>query len=308
MAFDLIIPGWLPPTFDGDMSSTSYGLVATGEFSLSNPSVSSSSSCFPTIPPPSPSQPVAIAQTHQLQAGRFTSLLSRSIAAAKAIGLAYPVVPAAPVYTATSTWQTVTVSRHRIPLGQMSCPVMVSAPELASLGTAPSNVGEAEPVMRHFSLKPSSKSRLFNPEINQSLKPLPLYPTVDSPSPVECVVSTPEFVDVEGSVLRISIRLRARKSPMPRAPGGQNTCGLSQGITPPGSPPTDGAVDQEEAIVSDYFSPPQNAHTDMGHEAPDIAGAIIDQDIEPSYYEQHAPASTRMLELGMEVEESERYW
>lgn len=155
LAFDLVIPGWLPPTFDGEMSATSYGIIATGDFCWTTTSGGLTSSIFPTIPPPSPSQPVAIAQTHQAQASRFTSLLTRSLAAAKAMGLTYPSPAAPPVLSVRSAWQPIEVARHRIPLGQMSCPVIASLPAIPTLSSVTTT--EPEILMRHFSLKPSGE-------------------------------------------------------------------------------------------------------------------------------------------------------
>ncbi len=160
IAFDLSIPGWLPPSFDGEMSTTSYGLVALSKIGWPTPSatveecsISASASSWA----PTPSSPIPIAQAYQSQHNKFTSRITRSLAAAlnsTTSALGHP--SAGPlVNNVRSEWKSIIVERHRVP------PVCSSVPCFVNATAFQLPVAEGElagtPNLRHFTLKPSGK-------------------------------------------------------------------------------------------------------------------------------------------------------
>jgi hypothetical protein len=159
IAFDLSIPGWLPPSFDGEMSSTSFGVIAMGKIGWSAAPAPLDESSFPPVQPLSTSYaskasvPIPIAQVHQAQHGRFGSRITRSLVNAIASTSSALSQSLGLVNNVRSEWQPITVERHRVPPATASLPRLVSMPEgLAAV---------AEPVdssnMRHFTLKPSGE-------------------------------------------------------------------------------------------------------------------------------------------------------
>ncbi len=133
------------------------------------------------------------------------------------------------------------------------------------------------------------------------------HSTEDSPSPVECIVSTPEFVDINGPSLRVSVRMRARKTPMPELSGAlpEGAATAMGGVLAP-LPTQDGDVDMDQF----NFTPARRAHTDLGAETLDPPEEMSDE-VEPKSKREMVDmakvGTTRMVELGMEVEEIERY-
>ena len=106
-----------------------------------------------------------------------------------------------------------------------------------------------------------------------------LRPDMDSASPIECVVSTPDWVDVNGEEksLKISLRLRARRNAILSdvAADVGHTGGEEEG------------TQAEQGCTPDLDSMPMEK---------DVTGASVGEDV-----------LTHMLELGMEVEEFERF-
>ncbi|WVN90688.1 uncharacterized protein L203_105930 [Cryptococcus depauperatus CBS 7841] len=108
-----------------------------------------------------------------------------------------------------------------------------------------------------------------------------LRPEANSTSPIECVVSVPEFIDVNGEErsLKVSLRIRARKDAIRQE--AQSVLGAAQS----GSV-EDGACERSEPVTStrQLESVPME-RSGKGKKEEDIL--------------------TRMVELGMEVEETE---
>ncbi|ODN86543.1 hypothetical protein L198_07237 [Cryptococcus wingfieldii CBS 7118] len=129
-------------------------------------------------------------------------------------------------------------------------------------------------ILRHRIAPPSSSAQA--PEVQE--RHFTLKPEKDSTSPVECVVSVPEFVDVNGEEksLKISLRIRARKD----------------------------VFNQPSASSS---STPSEQSTQTEAEAEESTGELesVPMERESRQKKKDEDVLTRMVELGMEVEEVE---
>lgn len=260
--FDLKIPGWLPQSFENDTVALSYGLIATAKIewvSLKNTPDSTSHAMDVDTGIPMSSSPVSIMSTSSpTYASRFFPRFAKSVASALATAITMPSYYSSQQVKRSSDWQPITISRHRVP---------APASGVASSVTADSI---AETPLRHYTLRPAE----------------------NSPSPVECVVSVPETIDINGPTLRVSVRLRARD--------GYSIAGI-EGEEPSQSPSS--SATQE------------NGHETSNHNERELDGALTGA--EPAH--TNAPSGSipgpqrktlkhiRMVELGMEVEETERY-
>jgi hypothetical protein len=163
IAFDLSIPGWLPPSFDGEMSTTTYGVVALGKIGWSTSIIEDCESECSWTPSPihKASSPIPIAHAHQTQHSRFTSRITRSLAAAlnstsSVLGQQGP--SGTSTRKVKSGWRSIVVERHRVPPSCPSVPCFVNAPP----SLLPAADGEAAGTtnLRHFTLKPSGELRV----------------------------------------------------------------------------------------------------------------------------------------------------
>ncbi|OXG15400.1 hypothetical protein C367_05547 [Cryptococcus neoformans Ze90-1] len=154
LPFDLRLPGWLPSSYNNDMTFTGYGCVVEAIIGWTEPvSISPSfASSIGLVPEPH-------GLTKPKPRSAFESIFSNSTLL--------------PTYSkkSVSKWQPFTIFRHRL-----HPPIGPTVPEVAE---------------RHYTLRPE----------------------VDSTSPIECVVTVPEFVDVNGEEksLKVSLRVRARR-------------------------------------------------------------------------------------------------
>ena len=113
-----------------------------------------------------------------------------------------------------------------------------------------------------------------------------LKPEGDFPSPVECVVTVPDWVDVNGEErsLKVSLRMRAKRH----------------------------SVDHCGAVPMEGVDPPSAATSTSAHEnSPGPQSAPMERAHISAVSEKHVDAeeaiATHVIELGMEVEETERY-
>jgi hypothetical protein len=96
--------------------------------------------------------------------------------------------------------------------------------------------------------------------------------------------------------------MRARKTPMPKRPNSFHEDGFTQnnpavgGVLAP-VPGPDGDFDMDNF----NFTPAHGAHTDLGAETHEAPEEMLNE------VESVKLGTTRMVELGMEVEEIERY-
>lgn len=274
LAFDLAVPGWLPASSDNEMSSTSYGIVCEAVIGWSDTLESdthctsgSEHICVPGNQTPISSLPIPIG-TGFSAASRFLPRLAKTVANAfSASSMAQ--------YSHESTritkseWKAVRVVRHRAP------PAMLTMFDSQG-GQLRSPVATEDVPLRHFTLKPSE----------------------DSPSPIECVVSTPEILDLNGPSLKVSLRLRARKMAVP-SPEPMDT--------------------DEPRPMPAGFMRSSDEHGDVAMSEP-FAGSEEDYTHSTASSPRESPRKTRttprpavvedpvrMVELGMEVEEVERY-
>lgn len=257
--FDLKIPGWLPQSFENDTVALSYGLVATVKLGWSAHVIQPHSlreiACpmdVDTVSTSSSPVPIMSAAS-QSYSSRFFPRLAKSVASALATAITLPSSTSQQV-TRTSEWQPITVMRHRVPAPPCSTSLF-------------STESVAEPSLRHYTLRPAE----------------------NSPSPVECVVSVPETIDINGPTLRVSVRLRARN--------GFNITGLeeAEGQSPlhASSEARQGEQGAEQG-TSPSAAPAYAATSPL---APVTTSATAQKELE----------HIRMVELGMEVEETERY-
>jgi hypothetical protein len=263
IAFDMTIPGWLPATFHNDMSATLYGLVCDAELGWANELDSAGSPSLTSSGPfvcPEPilsSAPIPIGNGFSV-ASRFLPRLAKTVATAFG-GWSYAQYSPDSVKISKSEWQTVTVVRHR------AQPTTFISTDLSGDRVAVS-VDPAHIPLRHFTLKPSA----------------------DSPSPIECVVSTPEIVDLNGPSLRVSVRLRARKVP-------------SLSLTSAGSAVA-GAVPAGFMRSSD-----ENGDVSMDDASDDTPRNDSGSSSRTCTPLSPIKEAVRMIELGMELEEIEKY-
>ncbi|GHJ87801.1 hypothetical protein NliqN6_4203 [Naganishia liquefaciens] len=264
--FDLKIPGWLPQSFENETVAIAYGLIATVKLGWSaqvvqpkaDPDISHAmdvddSTFASSIPIP------IVSAAPQCYSSRFFPRLAKTVASALATAISLPSSASTQKFTRASAWQAITVVRHRVP--------------------AP----------------PSGTMSLFSPEaaVEQNLRHYTLRPAENSPSPVECVVSVPDTIDINGPTLRVSVRLRARE--------GFTIAGSDEGQAQDPSPASfTGPTDQEGRSPS----PPG------GNEASTPAtteSATSSPSKHPGGTARKEQEQIRMVELGMEVEETERY-
>lgn len=121
----------------------------------------------------------------------------------------------------------------------------------------------------------------INPSAIEGEKHYSLRPDESSTSPVECVVSVPDWVNIHGGErsLRVSLRVRARR---PSGQAEQASAASTRSASANGTVRSEIAVEGAREVLA----------------APDVAsvGTPTENEI-----------VTHMLELGMEVEELERY-
>lgn len=260
--FDLKIPGWLPQSFENDTVALSYGLVATAkvEWITLAPSKSLGDS-LPHLmdvdnPIPVSSSPVPImSAASPTYASRFFPRL-KSVANALATAITLPSPSSSQQVTRTSDWQSIIVNRHRVPAPPCALPSVIGV-----------DAAVAETPLRHYTLRPAE----------------------NSPSPVECVVSVPETIDINGPTLRVSVRLRAR-----------------DGFTIAGIEGAESAEPSTLSAVPESGSDVAAVGGSGSRESPTTANAAVSSDNVPCP-KQSTLEHIRMVELGMEVEETERY-
>ena len=266
LAFDLTVPGWLPASFSNELTTTSYGMICEAEIGWASATDSSSTSNstvdgalyanHSTVS----SMPIPIGSGFGA-ASRFLPRLAKSMATAFT---GFPAAQWESDHTRTlrSEFKSIKVIRHRAP-----------ATTFTSLDERGFRIGQianqTETPQRHFTLKPSE----------------------DSPSPIECMVSTPEIVDLDGPSLRVSVRLRARKmassAPAALAPS-EPSRAIPAGVMR--STDENGDVSMEDL-------------TGMGEESSECAGSSHKRVPSSITIEERV----KMVEIGMEVEEIERY-
>ncbi|KAK4690062.1 hypothetical protein P7C73_g25, partial [Tremellales sp. Uapishka_1] len=250
VAFDLRLPGWLPPSHVSNMTTTSYGVVAhalLGWGDAISPSALYQSAS--TSSRPAARTKLATKATTEMSMHDFLSLDECLPASQPKVAKASrpkhsfetlfpnPSLQTSHTGKSASKFCTFSIRRHRLP---SSIP-----------GLTP------ERTERHYTLKPEK----------------------DSESPVECVVTVPDWVDVNGEEksLKVSLRLRARR-PEPAA--------TSRSAAASSDDMTMGNDSMAEEETRELESVPMERHTEMKKED-DVA--------------------TYMLELGMEVEEIEKF-
>ena len=263
----MTVPGWLPASFSNELTSTSYGLVCEAEIGWA--SATNEGLCI-NVPSDCMNQSTASSMPIPIgngfgAASRFLPRLAKSVATAFT---GFPAAQWEPEHTRTlrSEFKTIRVIRHRAPSTNS-----LSLDERGN--TIGQIVNQSEPAQRHFTLKPSE----------------------DSPSPIECMVSTPEIVDLEGPSLRVSVRLRARKM----ATSGPSALPISE---------------PSRAVPAGFMtSTDENGDVSME----DLSGnGGVSSDSSSTIHPQskgRIPSSimveerVKMVEIGMEVEEIERY-
>jgi hypothetical protein len=262
MPFDLKIPGWLPQSFENDTVALSYGLIATAKvewitLAPSKNAFDSTHSMDVDHPVPSSSSPIPImSATSPTYASRFFPRL-KSVASALATAMTIPSCSASQQVVRTSDWQPITINRHR-----------VTAPPCGVSSTLPSDAAAIEQPLRHYTLRPAE----------------------NSPSPVECVVSVPETIDINGPTLRVSVRLRARDGfTIAGIEGAESTQSSTSSSIP--------------ATGNDFASPGVNGGSRASSATPSVTAPIGSVPCPRQSPLEHI----RMVELGMEVEETERY-
>ncbi len=271
MAFDLAIPGWIPPTFENDVSSVSYGIICFATMGWAKEGVAASASA---VVLDSASAPVTIPTTVSLTTtssnnSGFRTMISRGISSAMSSFSGNQWATSHTKQFKTS-WNVITVHRHRA----YSSP----NPILAAGASATPPPPPPEHTLRHFTLKPSE----------------------DSPSPVECLISVPDTVDINGPNVRIGVRIRARKGFSIITPEEVQARAQSGISTPAGVMQSADSADANDDVDMDGGD-----DTGAGPGAADgsdvSGGASL-----PKRHQQ--PAGTiRMVELGMEIEEIEKY-
>lgn len=218
LPFDLRLPGWLPSSYDNDMTFTGYGCVVEAIIGWTEPvSVSPSSAGSIGVVP----EPRGLIKSKPRSA--FESIFSNST-----------LLPSSSKKN-VSKWQPFTIRRHRL-----HPPIGSTLPEVSE---------------RHYTLRPEA----------------------DSTSPIECVVTVPEFVDVNGEEksLKVSLRIRARRDAIIIAKSSL----------------------QSEAEVT---STAVEEDGDMSR----LESVLMERSDSKGNKEKEEPL-THMIELGMEVEETE---
>lgn len=227
VAFDLRLPGWLPPTHRAFLTNTEYGLVVQSKIGWTE----------------------AAAEVYGQSKAGDKSVAIRSLRR-QATLLSHI---ATMEEKHTSPYQTFSVHRHRLPSA-------------------------------------------LNHRINNSTeKSYNVTPAANSTSPIECIVTVPEWVDCYGRErdLRIGIRVRARKGAI-IAQNKVNDDDLSRHLTDargdftgPWSAPTDTPESSDSGSTTPTGSPPTSTPMQRHKKDDEVL--------------------TRIIELGMEVEEVESY-
>ncbi|OCF40063.1 hypothetical protein I317_06138 [Kwoniella heveanensis CBS 569] len=249
VAFDMRLPGWLPPSHSSEMTNVSYGVLASSTIGwtemVSTLSAPSSSSSRLSSTDGDVSMDSIIPFRHNFKPkskNSFESFFTNNSLLPKTTD------------RSTGKWTPFTILRHRLP---------------TSIGGFAQERSE-----RHYTLRPEA----------------------DSTSPVECVVTVPDWVDVNGEEksLKVSLRVRARKHAI-----------KSQ-------------VDEESSLASSTTTTTGQSQPAAASNAPGTGtyGVMEDnhQELDAIPMERQTKGKkaddellTHILELGMEVEEVERY-
>ncbi|KAJ9102560.1 hypothetical protein QFC21_002961 [Naganishia friedmannii] len=280
--FDMTIPGWLPQTYENELVANTYGLVAMASCqwaavarstitaaSKRSSTMSVDSDITPSLIPTAPVPIVSAASPDY--SSRFFPRFAKSVANAFTSAISLPhhssSATAQPVKS-SSQWQPVQIVRHRAP-----------TPSPFPPGTTDAETMFPNIPLRHYTLKPAE----------------------NSPSPVECVVSVPETIDINGPTLKVSVRLRARNGHVIQSIGNA----------------TDDVVDQAPAtpVGASGNSTQHGSHSGTGRatapESTSGAGTTRPSTLsgcrQSASDAQRCREQIRMVELGMEVEETERY-
>ena len=223
VAFDLRLPGWLPPSHRSLLTNTEYGLVVKTKIGFTE----AAASVYSEIKP---------ADKYGALRGmrRVATLLSQ--------------IPTMEE-NHTSKYQPFHILRHRLP------------------------------------------SALNHRLTNSAEKSYNVKPDADSTSPIECVVTVPEWVDCHGGErdLKIAIRVRARRDAIITQNKIKQTSGTA-GVPEVECGPLGDETEPASTIsrsTTPTIPPPSSASVPMQREDDDIL--------------------TRILELGMEVDEIESY-
>jgi hypothetical protein len=231
VAFDLRLPGWLPPTHRAFLTNTEYGIIVRSKIGWTEAAAEVYG------------QPRAGDKCVATRSLRRQATLLSHIATMEE--------------KHTSTYQTFNVHRHRLP------------------------------------------SALNHRIKNSTEKSYNVTPAANSTSPIECIVTVPEWVDCYGRErdLRIGIRVRARKGAI-IAQNKVNEDDISRHLTDalgdfagPWSTP-DGAASRGDTSSGSGSASPTGA----GPSSTPMQRHKKDDEV-----------LTRIIELGMEVEEVESY-
>jgi hypothetical protein len=228
VAFDLRLPGWLPPTHRAFLTNTEYGLVVQSKIGWTEAAAEVYG------------QPRAGDKCVATRSLRRQATLLSHIATMEE--------------KHTSIYQTFSIHRHRLP------------------------------------------SALNHRIRNSTEKSYNVTPAANSTSPIECIVTVPEWVDCYGRErdLRIGIRVRARKSAI-IAQNKTNDDDLSRHLTDAlgdfQRPWTVPNGDDTASSGSGYTTPTGSPPTSTPMQRTKNDGEVL----------------TRIIELGMEVEEVESY-
>ncbi|WVQ78789.1 hypothetical protein IAT38_000880 [Cryptococcus sp. DSM 104549] len=243
LPFDMVLPGWLPPTHQSDMTATSYGCVVHAVIGWTE---ASAAPAISVAGPSSGAMTDAVASDLAMDSvvpfrHNFTKPKPRTFDSFFANSSLQP----HSTQKTHSKWLPFTVLRHRLPT-----PVGASAPERAE---------------RHFTLRPEA----------------------DSTSPVECVVSVPEFVDVHGEEksLKVSLRIRARRDAIKAA-----------------AVPVRGPVESAGEAGTAAAAAAANGEEPQEGNARELESVPMERQ-----GKRNDEVLTHMIELGMEVEEVERF-
>lgn len=279
--FDLTIPGWLPQTYENELVANTYGLMAMATCqwatvaqsttaAASNPSsmMSVDSDITPVLMSTAPVPIVSAASPDY--SSRFFPRFAKSVANALTSAISLPhqsSTATAQTVKISSRWQPIEVVRHRAP----------------TPSPLPASTADAETIfpnipLRHYTLKPAE----------------------NSPSPVECVVSVPETIDINGPTLKVSVRLRARNGHVIQSVGGADHMADPAPVTP--VTPTGNAAQQashSRTGRADTSVPATGTSATRLSNASGCRQGVSDA--------QGCREQIRMVELGMEVEETERY-
>ncbi|WVQ93510.1 hypothetical protein IAU59_000584 [Kwoniella sp. CBS 9459] len=241
VAFDMRLPGWLPPSHLSDMTTVSYGVLANVTIGWMEMASMGSSSCGSSssslLNDSDVSMDSIIPFRHNFKPrskNSFESFFTNNSLLPKTTD------------KSVSKWTPFTILRHRLP---------------TSIGGFAQQRSE-----RHYTLRPEA----------------------DSTSPVECVVTVPDWVDVNGEEksLKVSLRLRARKNAIKPEVEDDFWASSSRSQPPTGSSPA-----ETSGVAEDNHR--------------ELDAIPMERQIKSKKAEDEL--LTHILELGMEVEEVERY-